>query len=146
MLSLFIIFWSFVEIYSIFLVSFLLAILLSIFFLLPSISSNSWSWVISISFLLSNHTRFKDCFREMFSNKSHCSISVLIEYIGIVIRVGSELNYLYWLGCARVHLPWYYCWLLVCTHSLLLYQVWFIAPLYFYLVYCFKLLGWDTCF
>ena len=57
------------------------------------------------SFLLSNHTRFKDCFREMFSNKSHCSISVLIEYIGIVVRVGSELDYLYWLGCARVHLP-----------------------------------------
>ena len=107
------------------------SILLSIFYLLPSISSNSWSWVISISFLLSNHTRFKDCFREMFSNKSHCSISVLIEYIGMVVRVGSKLSYLHWLGCARVHLPWYYCWLLVCTYSLLVYQVWFIAPLYF---------------
>ena len=137
MLSLFVLFWSFVEVYSIFLVSFLFSILLSIFYLLPSISSNSWSWVISISFLLSNHTRFKDCFREMFSNKSHCSKSVLIEYIGMVVRVGSKLGYLYWLGCARVHLPWYYCWLLVCTHSLLVYQVWFIAPLYFYLVYCF---------
>ena len=100
MLSLFIIFWSFVEFYSIFLVSFLSSILSSTFYLVEFLVAN-----YSYSFLLPNHTRFKDCFREMFSNKSHCSISVLIEYIGIVVRVGSELDYLCWLGCARVHLP-----------------------------------------
>ena len=61
-----------------------LSIFSSSFYILPSISSNSWLWVYFILFFCRNHTRFKDCFREMFSNKAIVLKSVLIEYIEMI--------------------------------------------------------------